>query len=79
MTAFQFPANMFDSGVCSMPSLDPEQRPGSTRKERPLAGGLEKAAGASNARTKQRRGPGRFCCVHPAVEQNWELITRAFG
>lgn len=68
MTAFQFPANMFDFGVCNMTSLDPEQRPCSTRKERPLAGGLEEAAGAINTRTKQRQGSGRFCCMHAAVE-----------
>lgn len=77
VTAFQFPAKMFDFGVCNMQSLDPEQRPGSTGKERPLAGGLEKAAGAISARTKQRQGSGRFCCMHAAVEWNWELITRA--
>lgn len=59
-TAFQFPADMFGFGVCNMPSLDPEQSPGSTRTERPLAGGLEKAAGTSNARTKQSQGSAHF-------------------
>lgn len=56
----QFAANMVDYGACNVPSLDSEQSPGSTKIERPLAGGLEKAAGTIKARVKRRQGSDRF-------------------
>lgn len=59
-TASQFPTNMVDYGVCNVPSLDSEQSPGSTRIEKPLAGGLEKAAGTIKAQTNQRQGSDCF-------------------
>jgi len=59
-TDSQFRTNMVDYGVCDVPSLDSEQSPGSARFERPLAGGLEKAAGTVKGRAKQRKGSDRF-------------------
>lgn len=55
-TASQFPTNMVDYGVCNVPSPDSEQSPGNTRIERPLAGGLDEAAGTIKAQAKQRQG-----------------------
>lgn len=37
---------------CNVTSLDYEQTTGSVRIERPLAGGLEKSAGAAEARAR---------------------------
>ena len=37
---------------CNVPNLDYEQTTGSMRIERPLAGALEKAAGAAKARAR---------------------------
>lgn len=80
-TASQFPTNMVDYGVCNMPSLDFEQSPGTTRIERPLAGGLEKAAGTAKARAKQRQGSDRFSsCIQQLNEiRNWSLGTGVRG
>lgn len=56
-TASQFLANMVDYGVCNVPSLDSEQSPGSTRIERPLAGGLE-------LRQERSKGKGQTDFLH---------------